>query len=80
MSIQIKKEYNNGLFIVQEIYDDAGFKILETTTNMLWNNSEEEPITIAKSRRGDYVETTEPVDPKPEEPIEVADKEQPEQK
>ena len=63
MSIQPIKEYNNGLFDVQEIYDDAGFKILETTTNTLWNNSEEEPITIAKSRRGDYFETTEPCDP-----------------
>ena len=63
MPIQVKREYNNGLFDVQEIYDDAGFKILETTTNMLWNNSEEEPITIAKSRRSDYVESEEPYEP-----------------
>ena len=62
MAIQLKREYNNGLFDVQEIYDNE-FKILEKPNGYLWNTSEEDPITVAKSRRGDYFETTEPVDP-----------------
>lgn len=62
MSIQLKKEYNNGLFDVQEIYDND-FKILEKPTGYLWNTSEEEPITVAKSRRDDYVESEEPYEP-----------------
>ena len=61
MSIQIKKEYNNGLFDVQEIYDNE-YKILEQPTGTLWNTSEDDPITIAKNRRGEYFETTEPIE------------------
>lgn len=62
MAIQLKREYNNGQFDVQEIYDNE-FKILEKPNGYLWNTSEEEPITVAKSRRGDYVESEEPYEP-----------------
>ena len=52
--MKIKKEYSNGLFDVLEIYDEK-FKILEKTNGVLWNATEENPITIAKSRQDDYV-------------------------
>ena len=62
MSIETIKEYNNGLFIVQEIYDNAGHKILDKRSGELFNNYEDDPITVPKDRRDDYFETTEPVD------------------
>lgn len=52
--IQIKREFNNGVFDCLEIYDND-FKILETTNNQLWNTNEENPITIKKDRLNDYV-------------------------
>ena len=52
--MEIKKEYSNGLFPVLQIYDKE-FKILEKTNGVLWNATEENPITIAKSRLGAYV-------------------------
>lgn len=54
--IIIKSEFDNGMFDCQEIYSDI-FKILETTNNVLWNATEEKPISIAKSRRNDYIES-----------------------
>lgn len=60
--IQPKREYNNGLFDVQEIYDTAGYKILEQPTGQLWPATFDDPITIAKDRRNEYFETTEPVE------------------
>ena len=50
----IKREFNNGVFDCLEIYHDTN-KILETTNNILWNATEENPICIAKSRMNDYV-------------------------
>lgn len=52
--IQIKREFNNGVFDCLEIYDND-FKILETTNNQLWNTNEENPITIKKDRYNDYI-------------------------
>lgn len=54
--IIVKNEFNNDLFDCQEIYSDT-FKILETTNNVLWNATEEQPIIIAKSRKNDYIES-----------------------
>jgi len=71
--IETIKEYNNGLFIVQEIYDTAGNKILDKRSGELFNNYEDDPITVPKERRGDYFETTEPVDEREVEPIEEDD-------
>lgn len=62
MSIQIKKEYNNGLFIVQEIYSDKGMKILDRRSGEVFDNYEDDPITVPKDRFDDYFETTEPVE------------------
>ena len=61
MSIQIKKEYNNGLFDVQEIYSDKGMKILDKRSGEVFDNYEDDPITVPKERFDDYFETTEPV-------------------
>lgn len=55
--IQIKREFNNGLFDCQEIYDNE-YKILETTNNQLWNTDEQHPIVIKKDRRNDYISST----------------------
>lgn len=52
--IQIKREFNNGVFDCLEIYDNE-FKILETTNNQLWNTNEENPVTIKKDRYNDYI-------------------------
>lgn len=52
--IQIKREFNNGVFDCLEIYDNE-FKILETTNNQFWNTDENHPITIKKDRLNDYV-------------------------
>lgn len=62
MSIQIKKEYNNGLFDVQEIYSDVGMKILDKRSGEMFDNYEDDPITVPKDRFDDYFETTEPVE------------------
>lgn len=56
--INIKKEFNNGLFDCLEIYSDT-YKILEKTNNHLWNATYENPITIAKHRISDYIESNE---------------------
>jgi len=52
--IQIKREFNNGVFDCLEIYDNE-FKILETTNNQFWNTDENHPIIIKKDRLNDYV-------------------------
>ena len=62
MSIQPIKEYNNGLFIVQEIYSDKGMKILDKRSGEVFDNYEDDPITVPKDRFDDYFETTEPVE------------------
>lgn len=54
--INIKNEFNNGLFDCLEIYSDT-YKILETTNNHLWNATYDNPITIAKHRLDEYVES-----------------------
>ena len=59
--IQIKREFNNGLFDCQEIYDNE-HKILETTNNQLWNTNIDHPIIVAKTRLDDYEESTTPID------------------
>lgn len=64
--MKIKKEYSNGLFPVLQIYDKE-FKILEKTNGIFWNATEENPITIAKSRQGDYVVSDTELDAKVEE-------------
>ena len=62
MSIQPIKEYNNGLFDVQEIYSDSGMKILDKRSGEVFDNYEDYPITAPKDRFDDYFETTEPVE------------------
>lgn len=62
MSIQPIKEYNNGLFDVQEIYSDKGMKILDKRSGEVFDNYEDDPITVPKDRFDDYFETTEPVE------------------
>lgn len=52
--IQIKQEFNNGIFDCLEIYDNE-YKILETTNNQLWNTNEQYTIIIKKDRLNDYV-------------------------
>jgi hypothetical protein len=61
--IKIKNTFSNGLFECEEIYSDIGMKIKEITNGQLWNTNKDNPITIAISRRNDYVETNEPIDP-----------------
>lgn len=60
--IQPKREYNNGLFDVQEIYSDVGMKILDKRSGEVFDNYEDDPITVPKDRFDDYFETTEPVE------------------
>lgn len=57
--IEIKREFNNGLFDCCEIYD-LNFKILEKSNNFLWNTNEDNPICIPKSRIEDYEESNIP--------------------
>ena len=52
--IQIKSEFKRGEIDCLEIYDND-FKILEKTTNILWNTNFENPIVISKNRQNDYV-------------------------
>lgn len=59
--IQIKKEYNNGYIDVLEIYNDEPFK-LQDKQGILWNATEEEPITIDKRKLDEFVVTDIPVD------------------
>ena len=59
--IQIKREFNNGIFDCLEIYDNE-FKILEKTNGFLWNTNERHIIVVVKSRLTDYEESTTPVD------------------
>lgn len=53
--IQIKKEYNNGGIDVVEIYS-IGKKIFEISKNIVWDATEENPITIPKNRLPDFME------------------------
>lgn len=65
--IQIKFEDETSL----DIYDTE-HKILEKTNGLLWNATEEEPISVDKKRyyNGDYVESNVPIEEKvPEEEI-----------
>lgn len=55
--IETKNEFDTYL----EIYDEE-FKILETTNGHLWNTNERSPISIAKSRINDYVESDIPAE------------------
>lgn len=54
--IQIKRETKNKVMELLEIYDND-YKILEKTNGILWNTDMEHPITIAKSRMKDYIES-----------------------
>ena len=58
---QIKSEYNRGDRICVELYNDT-YKILEKTNGKLWNTNIDHPIIVAKTRLGDYEESTTPVD------------------
>ena len=75
MSIQPIKEYNNGLFDVQEIYSDKGMKILDKRSGEVFDNYEDAPITVPKERFDDYFETTEPVEEREPLPSENASEE-----
>lgn len=46
-----------------DIYDTE-YKILETTNGLLWNATEEEPISVDKQRynNGEYVLSEEPIE------------------
>lgn len=57
--IQIKFEDETSL----DIYDTE-YKILEITNDILWNATEEEPISVDKKRynNGDYVLSEEPIE------------------
>lgn len=57
----IKREFNNGIFDCLEIYHTTN-KIKETTNDIFWNATEENPICIAKSRANDYVISDELLD------------------
>lgn len=59
--IEVKREFNNGLFDCLEIYDNE-HKIYEKKIDHYWNTDENHPISIAKSRRDDYVESDIPVE------------------
>ena len=61
MDVIIKSEFTNGVFDCLEIYHDTN-KILEVPTNQLWNATEKEPISIAKTRLNDYVVSDEILD------------------
>lgn len=54
--INIKNEFNNGIFECLEIYSEQ-YKILEITNGNLWNATFDNPITIAKHRLNEYVES-----------------------
>lgn len=75
MSIQPIKEYNNGLFDVQEIYSDKGMKILDRRSGEVFDNYEDGPITVPKERFDDYFETTEPVEKESEDAIQSNEEE-----
>lgn len=51
--MQIKKEFNNGMFDCMEIYHSM-YKLREKTNRTLWNATNENPIRIAKVRLTDY--------------------------
>lgn len=58
----IKRQFNNGVFDCLEIYHNE-YKILEKTNGTLWNTDIDHPITIAKSRRDDYVVSNKAIEP-----------------
>ena len=74
--IQPKRTYNNGLFDVQEIYSDKGMKILDRRSGEVFDNYEDDPITVPKERFDDYFETTEPVEERKTDGEEEAAKEE----
>ena len=55
--IKIKKAYFNNEFVVYEIYSSDNKRLFEISKNKLWNNSENNPLTIPKSRIEDFIET-----------------------
>ena len=55
--IKIKKAYFNNEFVVYEIYSSDNKRLFEISINKLWNNSENKPLTISKSRIEDFIET-----------------------
>lgn len=57
---QIKNEYNRGDIVCVELYNDA-YKIFEKTNGKLWNTNIDHPIIVAKTRLGDYEESTTPI-------------------
>lgn len=58
---QIKSEYLRGDIVCVELYNDT-YKILEKTNGKLWNTNIDHPIIVAKTRLGDYEESTTPID------------------
>ena len=72
--IEVKEEFNNGLFDCQRIFDND-FKILEKTNNKLWNTNENHPICIAKSRKKDYVSSNVPAEKFADEQEEIQEQE-----
>lgn len=54
---------SNGLFDIVELYSDSGKKIKELSNGNLWNTDSEHPITIAVSRRNDYIQSDEDIEP-----------------
>lgn len=55
--IKIKKAYFNNEFVVYEIYSSDNKRLFEISKDKLWNNSENIPLTIPKSRIDDFIET-----------------------
>lgn len=55
--IKNKKAYFNNEFVVYEIYSSDNKRLFEISKNKLWNNSENNPLTIPKSRINDFIET-----------------------
>lgn len=59
--INIKKEYNNGTEVVVEVYADTG-KIFEKSINLIWDATEEMPITAPKARINVFTEIDPPLE------------------
>lgn len=51
--IEIKEEFNNGVFDCLKIYDKQ-YKILHKTNGRLYVGTEEKPVIIPKSRLNEY--------------------------
>ena len=51
--IEIKEEFNNGVFDCLKIYDKQ-YKIFHKTNGRLYVGTEEKPVIIPKSRLNEY--------------------------